>query len=73
VLNPGLPHSTTCGGSLATEFLENSMRWCGVTKSRPTIPVGITEVSRGSSAATPPEDRPPNPTCTPRGVRERVI
>ena len=65
VRRPGLPHGTTCGGSLATKFLGNRVRWCGVTKSRPTIPVGITEVSRGSSEATPPEDRPPNTTCTP--------
>jgi hypothetical protein len=35
-------------------------------------PVGVTEMSRGSSEANTPGWRPPGWTCTPRGVRERA-
>ena len=70
---PRLPHGMTWGVSLASGCRANRARSCGVTNSRPAIPVGITEISRGSSEATPPERRPPNTTCTPRGVRERAI
>jgi len=70
---PGLPHGTTCGGSLATGCRGNRVRWCGVAKSRPSTLVRVVEMSRGSSEANTPGRRPPNKTCTPRGVRERAI
>jgi len=56
---PGLPHGTTQGGSLASGCRGNNPRSCGVTKSRPAIPVGITEISRGSSEANTPGKTPP--------------
>ncbi len=45
---------------------------CGVTKSRPSIPVGITEISRVSSEANTPGSRPPKDDLHPGGVREPV-
>jgi hypothetical protein len=65
VVKPGSRTGRRERGSLASGCRGNRVRSCGVTKSRPAIPVGITEMSRGSSEATPPEDRPPTTTGTP--------
>jgi hypothetical protein len=51
---PGLPHGTMWRGHAARAFLGNKARSSCVTKSRPAIPIGITEISRGSSAANTP-------------------
>ena len=56
------------GRGIPPAFGGNRVRSCGVTKSRPAIPVGITEISRGSSEANTPGTPPPKRPAPRRGA-----